>query len=162
MTVFVGSLPSYHLRRTYTLTFTPHRTDSTHHEHKKTDKNTLGHTSRTGSVHPHAFQHINRHTKSHRHCDINNHTHTHTHTHTYSQSPLFLIIAATTPPFYYHTARGSAASSLASIQHFLSPMNSHLPFSSPLSITIIAIITTTPPLQRPHQSRLIREDFHMG
>lgn len=84
------------------------------------------------------------------------------YTHRHTIATFFLIAAVATPPVYYHTARGAAASSLASTQHFLSPMNSHLPFSSPLSITIIAIITTSPPLQRPHQSRLIREDFHMG
>lgn len=56
-------------------------------------------------------------------------------------------------PLPFIITQPEAAFSLAPVQHFLSPMSGHLPFSRPLSITIIAIIATTPPHQRPHQSR---------
>lgn len=95
-------------------------------------------------------------------------THTHTHTkpaydpkHTrrftgsvhppthnchFSLSPVF-------QPLPLIITQPEAAFTLASIQHFLSPMHGHLLFGRPLSINIIAIIATTAPHQRAHQSR---------
>lgn len=123
-------------------------------------------------IHPYTHMYLDLYTQSpptspahppsthHTHDTQKKHTQAHSmdwkYTPTDTQLPLFLIITVPTPPVYYHTARGSAAFSLASIQHFLSPLHSHLPFSSPLSITIITVITTTSkaPSKPSHQGEL--------
>lgn len=80
-------------------------------------------------------------------------SHTHTRwkwTPSDTQSPLLLIASVPAPPFHNHTAGGCVHFGF----HSALPIPDARPFAiRPLSIAIIAIIATTPPHQRPYQSR---------